>query len=429
MTTFQGIVLGVFSFCIVLGVVFFAISANTNQNKSIGAVTIWGTLDREAFDRALRTVGDTEGSLINATYIEKDAATLDADLSEALASGTGPDLFLLEQDAILRHQSKIAFFPYSALPQQTFTSMYIDEAKLYLTAEGALGLPLIVDPLVLYWNKDTLSMNGFAQPPSYWDEVFTMAEKISQKDASGGIIKSAIAFGEFENVLHAKDIVSALIMQAKGTVVSADSEGRVEATIDQNVSNASERPAISALRFYTTFANPAESVYSWNRSLPHSRDAFAQGKAALYVGYASERALIQDLNPNLSSAVAPIPQIRDSARSVTFGHMYAVAKPRTSNNPAGADIIASILAGRAFGESLSFELALPPVRRDVLAVGADGPMQVFYSAALIATAWLDPSSEDTDEIFKVMIESVGSGSSRISEAVDTADRYLTALLK
>lgn len=429
MTTFQGIILGVFGVFIVLGVVIFAMSANSNREKAIGPVVIWGTLDGASFARVITKEADDNPALHNVTYIEKDPATFDEELSEALASGTGPDLFLLEQQSILRHQGKLAVFPYSTLPQQTYTSMYIDEAKLYLTKNGALGIPLLVDPLVLYSNKDTLSQKGFAQAPAYWDDVFTMAESVSEKDASGGIIKGTIAMGQFDNVLHAKDIVSTLVMQAGGNIISADNDGRLEVAIDKNVNNAEERPSISALRFYTTFANPAESIYSWNRALPQSIDAFSQGKVALYIGYASELPLIKQLNPNLNSEVSALPQIRDSNRSVTFGHMYALAKPRVVHNSDGADTIASIIGSSQFASDLSAEYNLPPVRRDLLSGAADGPLLVFYKAALVAVAWLDPAPGGTDAVFKTMIESVGSGSARITEAVDKAAQGLGALLQ
>ena len=50
--------------------------------------------------------------------------------------------------------------------------------------------------------------------------MFKIAESITERDDSGVITKSAVALGEFQNVLHAKEILGAMIMQAGGDIIS-----------------------------------------------------------------------------------------------------------------------------------------------------------------------------------------------------------------
>ena len=429
MTLFQTILLSVFGFFIIAGIIFFAAFANTGKTKTISNVVIWGTLDATAFQNVITAQSNTETRFQHVTYVQKNAATFDADLADALAAGKGPSLFLLRQDSILGARDKILAIPYSSISAKTFNDTYIDEAQLFESSSGILAMPLLVDPLVLYWNKDALAKNGFAQPPQYWDEVFTMAEKMGIKDISGNITTGAIALGESVNIPNAKQIVSMFVMQAGGTVTYIDANGVIETGLSRLTSDASERPADSALRFYTSFANPTESVYSWNRSLPNARDAFAQGIVGLYVGYASEMPTIAGLNPNLNFDVAPVPQIRNTTRNVTFGNVYALAIPRTAANATDAATVAGLLSSASVASALSVALNLPPVRRDLLSQSADGAMQVFDGAALISAGWLDPDPTKTDALFTTMISGVTSGSARLTEAVDKAGQAITALLQ
>ena len=59
------------------------------------------------------------------------------------------------------------------ISERDFKNTYIEEGELYLAANGILGLPITVDPMVMYWNRDIFSSAAIAAPPSYWDEFLT----------------------------------------------------------------------------------------------------------------------------------------------------------------------------------------------------------------------------------------------------------------
>ncbi len=60
--------------------------------------------------------------------------------------------------------------------------------------------------------------------------------------------------------------------------------------------------------FYTRFARPDNTLYSWNRSFSSDRDRFVSGDLALYFGYGSEGKELERLNPNLNFDIAEVPQ-------------------------------------------------------------------------------------------------------------------------
>ena len=75
------------------------------------------------------------------------------------------------------------------------------------------GLPLSVDTLVLYYNRDVLNNVGIAQPAADWRTFQEQVKKITRLDQTGAIIQSAAALGTVDNVARASDIVSLLMLQ------------------------------------------------------------------------------------------------------------------------------------------------------------------------------------------------------------------------
>ncbi len=427
LSKFQLILMVVFGFFIFFGVLIFALG-KFSKTQNVVTVTVWGFLSPEDFSLLIEPAGLKDNLTIKVDYVQKNEATFDNDFVEALASQSGPDLFFLSQDAILKHKSKIFPIPDTAVSVRSFKDAFIEEGELYLTPEGALGLPFIIDPMVMYWNRDIFSNAGISVPPKLWSEFYEIAPKLTIKDGSLNVTQSTVALGEYTNVSNATDLFSLLIMQAGG-LVSAFSNNQIQSAL-QNKFDAPTLPAVLALSFYTEFTNPVKPFYSWNRSLPASKDFFIFGNLAMYFGYASEIKQITDKNPNLNFDVAKIPQSTLSSQKTTFGRMYALAIPRASRNINSAIGAAILLASNPPIARLTQITQLPPVRRDLLSIRPnDDYMSVFYDSAIQSRAWLQPSKTDTDAIFKKMVESVTGGRSNINESVSRADSELNLLFK
>lgn len=427
MSTFQMVLLAVFGTFAVAAILIFAFFVGSNTGSTTGPVVIWGTFDESAVQTVLRQMVETESRLRQVTYVQKDPVTFSAELANGLASGNGPDLFILRHDETVTEGGKIYPIPYESLSRDAFRNLWVEAADPFLGTAGILGIPFAVDPFVLYWNRDMLSTAGVARAPQYWDEVYELTRSATRKDDSGSITKSAIAFGEYANVNHAKSIVSMLMMQAGGRVTVRDSAGVLTPVMTARV-NETSQPGDSALRFFTQFSNPTSPDYSWNRSMPEARTAFAQGDLAIYLGPASEEPLIRRLNPNLNFAIATtVPQVKGAERTVNAGFAYAFAIPLASKNPDGALTTAYILGGPEGSQLLALAFGLASARRDVLAMPAQGNDAVFNKMALLVRTWEDPNPRETDRIFKDMIESVTSGAARTLEAVQRADQAMRSI--
>jgi len=60
--------------------------------------------------------------------------------------------------------NKLYTIPYAAYTERTFRDTNIDGAQLFLSTTGVTALPLLVDPLVTYYNKDILAAKKLCYP-------------------------------------------------------------------------------------------------------------------------------------------------------------------------------------------------------------------------------------------------------------------------
>lgn len=430
-SNFQIALTVMFIFFIGIGMLMFAGVIKIGKDaptEVTGSVTLWGTFDSLSMTKIL---GDlNRGSDLIIKYVEKSPERFEGDLIEALASGTGPDLFMLPQDSIWRYKNKIIPVPYASFSERDFKNSFVNEAELYLSPDGVLALPISVDPLVMYWNRDLLAANGLATPPRSWDDVMKDIPILTKKTDSGIISQSAIALGQFNNVDHAKDILSLLMLQAGNPITTRSGTLLVQTLRNSVVSgDTSILPAERALSFYSQFTDPTGPHYTWNRSLPRARDQFAGGNVAFYMGYASELFAIQKANPNLNFDVTTVPQF-NVATPVTFGTMYGLAIAKGSANTTAAFTAASKLITLDAMKVFATTYSLPPVRRDLLSIKPENPYAVvFYNSALISRAWLDPRPAETSTIWQRMLEDVLSNTLSSSQSVNNAAAQLELLIR
>jgi len=423
MSSFQLILLSIFGSAAVAGILIFSFLMSSNSASDIGDVVVWGTFDEGAFATVLRRLMDEDARLKTVRYVQKQPESFETELTNALASGTGPDIFIMPQEYAVVDEPKIATIPYEVLTAEQFKSLFVEGSETLLREEGSLGIPFVVDPLILFWNREMLSAGGIARPPVLWPELFAISRAVTKRDDSGSIIKSAVALGEFANINHAKTIFAMLVMQAGGTMTSRDTAGQLKPSLISRTSDTS-RPAEEATAFYTSFSNPSNDYYSWNRSMQDSRASFAAGDTALYVGLASEMPLMRSLNPNLNFSVAPVPQVRDGGRTLTGGRVYALAIPRTSQNLQGALTVAFLLSSSQAAQSFATAFGMAPAHRAALSEPAQGTEAMVNKQAIIVRTWEDPQPIRTDEIFQDMIESVTSGAASLQAALQRAEEAM-----
>lgn len=430
MKTFQTVLLVIFGFFIVAGVIAIASFGKFSSfgNEEIPAEgVIWGTLDQNMAQDVIDLFNQDNDNILAVTYQQFSEEEFDTELTEALAEDRGPDMVIVTNDRLLKHEKKLYAVPFESLSERTFRDTFIQGAEMYIGQTGILALPIFVDPLVMYWNRTLFNTAGIAKPPRLWEEVTALVPKLTKSDTSFNITQSAVALGEHRNVLHATEILATMIMQAGNPIVIRSGE-KFQSIMSDRL-DLPENPADAAVRFYTEFGNPVKPSYSWNRSLPLSKDAFIRGDVAMYFGFGSELFDIQEQNPNLNFDVTRMPQVRDAVDTSTFGTVYAIAVLNQSKKKPNAFRAATVLAGSIAAQLWVDAFVLPPARRDMLARTPTDPYKaVFYQDALISRGFYNADPVETDTIFSLLIEDVTSGRMPVSQAVSQADGRMDRLL-
>ncbi len=402
-----------------------AIKFDSGKQKARGQVVVWGTIPYSIMQTY---VDQSKTKDLTILYKTKDPETFEEDLINAFASGTGPDLFIMPHENILRHVDKVFVIPYESYPRVKYESTYINEARVFLNDTGVIAVPLSVDPLVMYYNKQLVSSAFLVDIPKYWDEFTDFVSKITVADANGKIRVSGVALGTYDNIMNAKGILSTLLLQNGNKIVSTDpitTKKRSELALTEK----SFDQATQVLNFYTSFTQFGNDNYSWNEAVIPSRDKFISGELALYFGKASELEDIRKKNPNLDFGVSLMPQINETSIKSTFGSMLGIAVSKQSKNIGSAIAVASKFASSKITEQLSQDLRVAPARKDLLGMKVDDAMTtLLYHSAIIANAWIDPDPEATDQLFRQLIRSVNTGSLTLSDALRRANADLDSIL-
>lgn len=417
---------------IVIGVVMFAF-ARSRQSITSGNVVVWGTMADTDFVNIRNFLVDIKEIEQNVEYVAIDSNQFDNELTTALAEGRGPDVVMITDDKLIRHRDKLFQINYEVYDERSFKDTFIEAGEKFKDDKGIFGFPYLVDPLVMYWNRTHFTQKGISQPPKYWDEMLTLVPQLTEKDEKNAIVRAAIPMGEYQNVNHAKEIFTTLMLQTGNQIVIENNDPEDEPGIQDYIVTLDDKlgksvtPVNAAVNFYTQFANPSKDVYTWNRSLSNSLDAFIAGDLSMYFGFASEFATIRQKNPNLNFDVAVMPQSRIGLPT-TYGRVLSLAIPR--NNVVlerSFAFIMNMISTDAI-DTTSDTLFLPPVRRDLLGRSPSNAfMQTFHNSALISENIFDFNPEELDQIFRRMIESSVSGSFSTSEAVARANEELELL--
>lgn len=390
----------------------------------------WGLYDDLSVWQAIFNAFKKENSNVSFNYVQMNPETYEQALLEALASGKRPDIIMFHSSWLPKHGNKVSPLPQTMMSLREFGDTFPDIATVDFVAKNQIyALPVWTDVLAMVYNKDLFNTAGIAAPPKNWDEFIKAIQKLRKLDKSGNLTKSGAAIGTANNVSGSADILSLLMLQSGAKMISDSGDS---ATFDSSIlaDGLIYSPGESALRFYTDFASPKSAAYTWNDKLPNSFDAFTSGQTAIIFDYAVNISHIKQKSPNLRFASAPMPQLKDAAKTINYGDFWGYSVPLASNNPEIAWKFLVFLTTRDINKYFSESVLRPASRRDVLAEEQSSPdFGVFAEAALSATNWYRVDPDETLKIFKEMINSVVLSGVKPSEAIRDAAARVTALMR
>jgi ABC-type glycerol-3-phosphate transport system substrate-binding protein len=366
-------------------------------------------------------------------------------LKEAWLRDKGPDIFSIPntwlgkyQDLILPMPEEITI-PYQYVKRTLWKRELITELKTEKTLslkdlredfveavykdvvkdKAILALPLSLDTLVLFYNRDLLNNAGIPLPPKTWQEFKDQVERLTFFDKQGRIIQAGAALGTAENINQAPDILSLLMMQ-NGTQI-VDEEGEI-AFHQPSRENRDYYPGRDALRFYTDFSNPSREVYTWNEEMPKALEAFIQGRVAFFFGYSYHLKLIQAQAPKLNFDIAPVPQLKGVLKEVNFAHYWVETVYYKTKHPDEAWSFLQFASSKdqvsKYLEKTKRPTALKALINQQL---EDYDLETFARQVLTARSWYRGRDyEAAEKFFREMINSIVRGEATYKEAIDQA---------
>jgi len=426
-----------------------------NAMKPI-TLTYWRVYDGEDAFEEILSAYKVLHPFITINYRKLRYSEYESELINALAEDRGPDIFSIHNTWTKKYLSKITPMPASItmaypvergtikkeiIPElRTTKSLSLNDIKnnfvdvvyqdvviptLNQTTQQyeqkVYGLPLSVDTLAMYYNKDLFNNAGIAEPPAYWNNEFQQnVKKMTKQDERGEIIQSGAALGGTGNIERYSDILSVLMMQ-NGSVMMDDSGqvmfNRIPATFKDQKYN----PGLEALRFYTDFNNPAKEVYSWNKNLDSSLNMFTQGKLGIMFGYAYHLPTIKAQAPKLNFGITKLPQIEGNT-PVNFANYWietVSSKSKYANEAwdfiqfaTKADQVKTYLAKAKKPTALR---GLVNEQIDDLDIG------VFTEQVLTAKSWYKGADSNAmEKIFADMIDTVILSQDKIENVINLA---------
>ncbi|MFH1255181.1 MAG: extracellular solute-binding protein [bacterium] len=446
----------IFSFILTSGFGCKIVDKQTQEAMKPITLNYWRVYDgQESFDEIIDAYKKLH-PFVTINYRKLRYSEYESELLNALAEDRGPDIFSIHNTWTKKYLSKIAPMPASitmaypitvgaikkevipelrtskslglndiknnfvdAVYQDAVVSVLNEKTKQY--EQKVYGLPLSVDTLAMYYNKDLFNNAGIAEPPIHWNNEFQQdVKKMTKQDNKGEIVQSGAALGGSINIERYSDILSVLMMQ-NGSVMMDESGQTLFSRIPPALQEQRYNPGLEALRFYSDFANPAKEVYAWNKNLEDSLNMFAQGKLAIMFGYSYHLPAIKAQAPKLNFGIANLPQIEGNT-PVNFANYWleTVSSKSQYTNEAWDFIQFETNAEQA--KTYLAKAKKPTALRSLINEQIDDlDIGIFAGQVLTAKSWYKGADSNAmEKIFADMIDSAALSRDRLETVINLA---------
>ena len=426
-------------------------------------LTYWSvTDDFDAFDDIVKAYRAVHPN-VTLEYRKFRVEEYEKELINALAEDRGPDIMSLHNTWIRSYQTKLAPLPprlrlaFRELQgtlqkkpvwvekivtpmtinklKNTFVDQVARDAVIAAPIEGErnlteqiFGLPLSLDTMALYFNRDVMNAAGIPTPPTSWNEFSDHVKRATRYDSQGKLIRPVAGIGTSNNVERYFDILSLLMIQNRTQMTDANGFPIFNKIPPGNVSEIA--PGLQALIYYTDFANPEKEVFTWDDTQPNSFDAFISGKTAYFFGYSYHNEKIKARAPKLNFGVTTIPQVSsepDQVKNYANYWLETVSK-KSENKDIAWDFIQFMTKEDNVKSYLTKTVKPTALRGLVNTQLGEADVSIFASQVLTAKSWYQGKNiQATEKAFADLIKAVQNGEDprkAISRAVDVVGQTL-----
>jgi len=415
-------------------------------------LTIWGVWDGPDFyDEAFKEFKDLYPNVKQIDYKKFAYDEYLTDLTEALAAGKGPDIFMIDHTWVPAHKDKM--LPLNEInlsleEEKKDKLMTVREYKetfvpaaaqdlIYTKADGTeliYSMPLWNDNLAVYYNKDLFKKAGLTPPPKNWtwdDFATNYVPALTEIDEYNNVKKAGVAIGYGKNVYRSSDIWAAIMMQMGSEMVNEDYTATFNREVrgtDANGKDVIFSPGKRALTFYTSFADPSQRNYCWSPEMHYSIDEFYEGDAGMLITYSHHIETIKAKAPRLDFGIAYLPQIKGSSKPVNNASYWAMAVSKQTKGQASIDAwkFLKFITDKERSQQYSELTQQVSPRLDLLdKQKEDQWLGVFADQAFNSTSWKQYDDKKVAAILERAINTVVEGEKTPGEAASAAAQQIS----
>ena len=414
----------------VVGIVGYLVATNLRSSTRPPEVKlrVWGEGEARALLGPLFQQYEPFRPNVKISYENIDEDGYDEKVVDALASGQGPDVLMLSNRALPKQIARLApavalqisiaevqnLFPrvveqdFVARPPAPEGSADVGQAPSVVYA-----LPLSIDTLALFYNKDIFDTAGIVSPPKTWSEFQALVPALRTINESRQLVRAAAAIGGSEKTVpHAVDILNLLMLQSGTEMTNANFTAALF----------SDEKGIAAMNYYLQFGDAVSSVYTWNENQPPAFDSFLSGKTAMVFGYMKDAEALKQKSPFFPLGIAPVPQGGDPSTGsgqVSYANYDGLAVSKQSKVPEWAwDFVLYATTDENIASLYTNATRRPPALRTLIdKAKTSAELGVFAKQALTARSWHNPDMNKVEALFNSAILQVIRGQSDVRQAL------------
>lgn len=334
---------------------------NPEEQTSV-TLTYWGLWEPPSVMQPVIDEFEAANPNIKIAYSQQTFSNYESRLFTRLQQATGneepaPDIFRIHNTWTPKYYSYLAPMPAEIMSVEEYQEKFYPTALNDFTAKNGniYAIPLEIDGLTIFYNKQLLAEEGVTEPPEDWDSFFELASDLTKRDASGRIIQAGLAIGTSRNIMHSAEIVAYMLALEDIQVMD---QTRTQISLNT--------PRVQRVfETYTNFAKGDNAL--WSPTLRSDLEMFFTGDLAMMIAPSWRAFDIIQAAPSVEFDTAPLPQLLANEEDIYYATYWGDAVNRTSASPLAAWKFIAFLAQkeqqmklysnasqiRAFGEPYS----------------------------------------------------------------------------
>ncbi|MCF7918214.1 extracellular solute-binding protein [Candidatus Gracilibacteria bacterium] len=279
---------------------------------------------------------------------------LETTLLNQMALGKGPDVLYTNDDWVTHNKEKIvSLVGDSGLSIEKFKIFFISASQGLINGDFILGVPLGVETLGMFYNREYLEERlDLETPPSTWEAFRDNVKMLTKQDNSlTRFSLSGAAIGRTDNIQYGGEIAENLLFQLTGNLFDQSGEAIFATNTGVTAEGKPINFGLDALNFFLSFATPNHQNFSWNELLAEANSegkdftAFITGKTSFVFGTSQDFNKLLDLQKETQSkgektisehniAIAAFPQFSEkSSERHILASLKVLTVPHSTQDP------------------------------------------------------------------------------------------------